>query len=112
MNALVTGVGRRIGIGYAIARRLGAAGASLMLQSWAPHDAGQAWGADPAGAEGVTGALRAELPGVRIEHEEADFLDPGAPERLVDAAVEAGHIRKLTGSGAVHGPRLHRMGSN
>lgn len=96
MNALVTGVGRRIGIGYAVARRLGQGGANLMLQSWAPHDEAQPHGADPAGPDGVIGALRDELPGVRIEHAEADFMDPDAPERLVREAVEAfGHLDVL-----------------
>jgi NAD(P)-dependent dehydrogenase (short-subunit alcohol dehydrogenase family) len=37
-TALVTGVSRRVGIGYAVARRLGALGASLFLHSYAPHD--------------------------------------------------------------------------
>ena len=47
--ALVTGVSRRNGIGYAIARRLAALGASLFLQHYSPHDREQAWGADPGG---------------------------------------------------------------
>lgn len=36
--AVVTGVSRRVGIGYAIARRLAALGASLFLHQYAPHD--------------------------------------------------------------------------
>jgi 3-oxoacyl-[acyl-carrier protein] reductase len=40
-NALVTGVSRRAGIGYAIARRLLEAGASVFIQGWTPHDAAQ-----------------------------------------------------------------------
>ncbi|WP_198679367.1 hypothetical protein [Thermomonospora amylolytica] len=50
--ALVTGVSRRIGIGFAIARDLLAAGARVLVHSWAPHDAEQSWGADPAGRTG------------------------------------------------------------
>ena len=37
-NALVTGVSRRAGIGFAIARRLEEAGAHVFTQGWTPHD--------------------------------------------------------------------------
>ena len=80
---------RRRGIGFAIAQRLGGLGADLYLQSFTPHDAGQPWGADPAGIEGVVGVLRAELPGRRVAHGEHDFLDPAAPAACLGAAVEA-----------------------
>ena len=46
-NALVTGVSRRAGIGYAIARWLAAFGASLFLHQYAPHDREQPWGPGP-----------------------------------------------------------------
>jgi 3-oxoacyl-[acyl-carrier protein] reductase len=36
--ALVTGVSRRAGIGYAVARRLAGLGAGLFLHHYAPHD--------------------------------------------------------------------------
>ena len=51
--AVVTGVSRRAGIGYAIAEDLLAAGASVLVHSWAPHDAEQPWGADPVGVAGI-----------------------------------------------------------
>jgi 3-oxoacyl-[acyl-carrier protein] reductase len=72
-NALVTGVSRRAGIGFAIANRLGEAGAEVFTQGWTPHDAAQPWGAD----ETVTPSL------------EADFADPAAPARVVTAARDA-----------------------
>jgi 3-oxoacyl-[acyl-carrier protein] reductase len=72
-NALVTGVSRRAGIGFAIARRLEDAGAQVFTQGWMPHDAAQPWGAD----ETVTPSI------------EADFADPGEPAHVVTAAAEA-----------------------
>ena len=86
--AVVTGVSRRIGIGFAIARRLGLLGADLLVHSWQAHDAAQPWGADPGGAEALVRSLRDET-GSRVEHLEADFLDPTAPEAVIDAAASA-----------------------
>jgi 3-oxoacyl-[acyl-carrier protein] reductase len=93
--AVVTGVSRRAGIGYAIARRLAALGASLFLHHYAPHDRDQPWGADPGGLEavldGVTEALAAD--GARVTHQEADLADPAAPSALIYAAAAAfGHL--------------------
>jgi 3-oxoacyl-[acyl-carrier protein] reductase len=98
--ALVTGVSRRIGIGMAVARRLAALGADLFVTSWTAHDQEQPWGADPGGMDAVLAELRAgaapsPAPGAgdpaarRIEHLEADFLDPEAPGRVMAAAVAA-----------------------
>jgi 3-oxoacyl-[acyl-carrier protein] reductase len=88
--AVVTGVSRRIGIGYAIARRLAALGASLFVQHFAPHDSDQPWGADPGGsqaiADGLAGALAAD--GASVRHAEFDLADPLAPARLIGAAAD------------------------
>jgi NAD(P)-dependent dehydrogenase (short-subunit alcohol dehydrogenase family) len=46
--ALVTGVSRRAGIGFAIARRLAGAGASIFAHHHVPHDAERRWGASVA----------------------------------------------------------------
>jgi 3-oxoacyl-[acyl-carrier protein] reductase len=93
--ALVTGASRRAGIGYAIARRLAALGASLFLHHYAPHDSDQPWGADPGGTraviDGVTAALAAD--GAGVHDMELDLADPGGPARLIDAAVgRLGHL--------------------
>ena len=81
-NALVTGVSRRAGIGYAIARRLREDGAALFVHGWSEHDARQPWGRE----NGETETLAAEL---GAGFAEADFADPAAPERVVAAASDA-----------------------
>lgn len=99
--AVVTGVSRRIGIGYAIARRLAQDGAAVVAHHWSPHDAGQPWGADPLGGEGVVEALRGEVPDARIIEVAADFVHPAAPFTVMDAAREAfGHVDILVANHA------------
>jgi 3-oxoacyl-[acyl-carrier protein] reductase len=93
--ALVTGVSRRAGIGYAVARRLAALGASLFLHHYAPHDRDQPWGGDPGGAEAVVTGVRSALGavGASVRHMELDLALPTAPSQLVDAAAAAlGHL--------------------
>jgi 3-oxoacyl-[acyl-carrier protein] reductase len=84
--AIVTGVSRREGIGFAVARRLLDDGAHVLIHSWAAHDAEQPWGADPGGIEAVLAELGGA--GERLAHVEADLAQPGAPARVIDAAVE------------------------
>ena len=97
--AVVTGVSRRIGIGFAIARRLLDEGARVLVHSWAPHDAEQPWGADPAGTAGVLEELGGE--GERLRHVAADFADPEAPAAVIDEAVRAfGHVDVLVANHA------------
>src|SRR5258708_26114168 len=71
--ALVTGVSRRAGIGFAIAQRLEEAGARVFTHGWTPHDAAQPWGADESFAPSI----------------DADFAEADAPTRVVAAARAA-----------------------
>jgi 3-oxoacyl-[acyl-carrier protein] reductase len=89
--AVVTGVSRRAGIGFAIARSLLGMGAAVFVQSWTPHDEAQPWGADPGGMDAVVAALRE--PGGQVAHLEADFAEPDAPAAVFAAARAAfGHV--------------------
>jgi 3-oxoacyl-[acyl-carrier protein] reductase len=81
------------------AGRLPGLGAELFVTSWTPHDQEQPWGADPGGMDAVLAELRAgagrrrggtgDPVATRVEHLEADFLDPEVPGRVLAAAVEA-----------------------
>jgi 3-oxoacyl-[acyl-carrier protein] reductase len=92
--ALVTGVSRRAGIGYAVARRLAALGAGLFLHHHTAHDRDQPWGADPGGPDAVVGGVAEALTGGAAVHDLGlDLAGAGAPVRLVDAAATAlGHV--------------------
>jgi 3-oxoacyl-[acyl-carrier protein] reductase len=85
--ALVTGVSRRKGIGFAIAQRLSMLGADIFIHSFRPYDAEREWGADPDGISALIATLQEN--GTQIFHSEGDFLDPATPEKIVDAAVQA-----------------------
>ena len=99
--AVVTGVSRRIGIGYAVARRLASDGAAVLVHHWSPHDAEQPWGADPLGGAGVADALRDEVPGATIVDVEADFVRPEAAYTVMDAAAgSVGHVDVLVANHA------------
>jgi 3-oxoacyl-[acyl-carrier protein] reductase len=80
-SALVTGVSRRAGIGFAIARRLLERGDRVVVHSWTPADAEQPWGADR------IETVLAELG--NPPHVAADLADPDAPARVVAAARDA-----------------------
>lgn len=82
-TVVVTGVSRRVGIGFAIAQRLLGDGANVVAHSWSTHDAQQPWGGDS------IQAVIEELGGVGpcLRHIEADFADPKAPQRVIDYAV-------------------------
>jgi 3-oxoacyl-[acyl-carrier protein] reductase len=93
--AVVTGVSRRAGIGYAIARRLAALGASLFLHQYVPHDRDQPWGADPGGSEAVVaGVADARADGqATVAAMDSDLTEPDAPSLLIEAARQAhGHL--------------------
>jgi len=62
-------------------------GADLFIHTYAAYDASQPWGSEPGGADTLLAELRSM--GGRVEHWEADLLDPAAPQELVTAAVRS-----------------------
>lgn len=84
--ALVTGLSRRVGIGFALVRRLLSDGARVFASGWEPHDDEMPWGRDPAGRE----AMLAELDGApdAFEYLAADLELPETPAMLVQRAME------------------------
>lgn len=91
--ALVTGVSRRQGIGFAIASRLAASGAHIVLTHHQAHDAEQPWGADDLAVvlEQIRG--RRLHPDQRVVDVAADLSATGVPEEIMQRAVaEFGHV--------------------
>lgn len=84
--AVVTGVGRRRGIGAAICRALAWKGADVFLAHWREYERKMPGRAD----ENGPGILLEELrrSGVRADIIEADLSRPGSPVELLDAVAE------------------------
>lgn len=85
-NVLITGVGRRRGIGAGLAAGLAAAGWDFALSYWTPYDVRVDYGGGPDEVEQLAGELRAQ--GRRVELLPADLEDPAVPANLVQAAAE------------------------
>lgn len=84
--ALVTGVGRKRGIGSAVCRELASRGAGVVISYWKAYDREMPWASDEDEPETLVGELRAA--GVRAEGVEADLSLPDTPRFLLDVAEE------------------------
>ena len=80
--ALVTGVGRRVGIGAAVTHRLASDGFDVAFAGWTPYDERMPWGADPLTSAALTASV--ETMGVRGVALQADLEDADSPTRLFD----------------------------
>ncbi|MEV4686937.1 SDR family oxidoreductase [Microbacterium sp. LWH3-1.2] len=84
-TALVTGVSRRRGIGFAVATEFARLGADVFLHHYRPHDTRLPWGGDDLDA--VREALRAELaPGAQLGDMSADLRDAASVPLVIGAA--------------------------
>lgn len=90
-SALITGVGRKRGIGAAIANGLAADGWNLALSYWKPYDDRIGLEGRPDDPEQLADGIRAL--GHAVELVPADLEDPDSARGLVDRAVE--HIGPL-----------------
>ncbi|TDW21465.1 SDR family oxidoreductase [Kribbella kalugense] len=84
--ALVTGVGRTVGIGAGIARRLAASGWDIAFTYWTAYDDRMQWGVQAGATDEITKELTSL--GATAVPIEADLVDPEAPQRIFAAAEE------------------------
>jgi 3-oxoacyl-[acyl-carrier protein] reductase len=84
--ALVTGVGRRRGIGSAVCLALASCGAGVVLSYWKAYDREMPWASDEDEPEALLGQLRDA--GVRAEGIEMDLSRSDSARLLLDATEE------------------------
>ncbi|MFC4070286.1 SDR family oxidoreductase [Actinoplanes subglobosus] len=82
--ALVTGVGRTVGIGAGIAERLAASGWDVAFTYWTPYDERMIWGVEAGATDVITKTLAGH--GAAVAAIEADLSDPRAPTAVLDEA--------------------------
>jgi 3-oxoacyl-[acyl-carrier protein] reductase len=86
-GALITGVSRLEGIGFAVAHRLASQGARIAIQGFARDDSASPGMSTGGAVDAVVEALRAVDPGVVFL--DADFAEAAAAGRVVSAAIAA-----------------------
>ncbi|MCX4817457.1 SDR family oxidoreductase [Streptomyces sp. NBC_01239] len=80
--ALITGVGRTVGIGAGVARRLADSGWDIAFTYWTPYDERMTWGPETGATKAITDTLTQH--GAATRAVEADLADPDAPTRVFD----------------------------
>jgi 3-oxoacyl-[acyl-carrier protein] reductase len=84
--ALITGVGRTVGIGAGIATALAVSGWDIAFTYWSAYDERMPWGVESAATAEIERMLAAR--GAATAAVEADLEDVDAPARVFDAAEE------------------------
>ncbi|MFJ8057925.1 SDR family oxidoreductase [Streptomyces sp. NPDC096142] len=80
--ALITGVGRTVGIGAGVARGLAASGWDIAFTYWTPYDERMAWGPETGATSAIGDTLTQH--GAATKAVEADLADQDAPSRVFD----------------------------
>ena len=80
--ALVTGVGRTVGIGAGVVRQLAATGWDIAFSYWAPYDERMSWGIEAAATDTIVHALAEH--GAAVTAIEADLSDVATPAAIFD----------------------------
>ena len=93
-TALITGVGRRVGIGAGIARALAHDGWDVVLTYWQPYDSRMPWGIQPDDVAMLTAELQGY--GATVWAFPADLGDPSAVHWLfAQMAAQVGSVEGL-----------------
>jgi 3-oxoacyl-[acyl-carrier protein] reductase len=85
--ALVTGVGREVGIAAGIVERLAADGWDIAMTYWSPFDRRMPWGERQNSVEAIEAIARER--GARVLSVEADLSSPDTPTRLFEVTTDA-----------------------
>jgi 3-oxoacyl-[acyl-carrier protein] reductase len=85
--ALVTGVGRRVGIGAGLAERLAATGWDVAFTYYSGYDERMPWGQDKAARDEITAVLAGH--GAHVFSVQGDFEDPAVPAEVLAATNAA-----------------------
>ena len=88
--ALLTGVGRSVGIAAGIARQLATDGWDLVLNYWAPYDERMPWGEFPTGVEELAAELAGR--GAEVMRLPGDLESASAADSMFRSISEAGKI--------------------
>lgn len=91
--ALVTGVGRSVGLGAGIARQLAGSGWDMAFTYWTAYDQRMPWGEEGNAARVIGESLAGA--GAAVAAVEADLADPAVPGLIFDQAEQLGNVTAL-----------------